>query len=286
MKNSKNNPFQVVRNAVNTIFANKAILFPFSIILFTQFLILEICFFIPQYPLVEFFGPIIRAFYSEQYLHYPANLLLLPQLCQIAQIPVFIFLSSYCIGFAVSIIAAINEGKPVEVKKLARDTFGQYIHLVLATLLTYLLVTGGFKIFQLVYERALEIRSTSGKFFLLKMSVIQGAPYINLLISVFFSALMAYLIPIIILEKKKIIAALIGNFKTFFKAPFFTFSIIFIPSIFYVPVLLLRHNLSTIATFPELSVILIILSLFILFIIDSIVYTSLTTYYLVKKEDK
>ena len=58
---------------------------PFFILLRLQLLSLVLIYIAPRQPFVEFFGPPIRKFFGEIYLHYPAHLLLIPRLSAMAQ---------------------------------------------------------------------------------------------------------------------------------------------------------------------------------------------------------
>ena len=69
------------------VFKNNPVVFlPFLIYLFFDLFALLLVFLAPQAPLSIVFAPIIKAFFGEQYLHYPVNFLLLPNLYNTAHI--------------------------------------------------------------------------------------------------------------------------------------------------------------------------------------------------------
>ena len=274
----------LLRSTMVALVEHKIILFPFCIIAFLQLFILEILYFAPRYPLNLFFGPLIRRLWSENFLHYPLNLLLLPKLFQSIQIPLYIFVSSFLIAVAISIIASVNSDKKVQFQKAVKENLWAYVHVVIASTIIFAVVLGLFKVYGLVFNRALLIAAQSGVKFWIKQVIILGAPVINLLISIFVTVLFAYVFPIIVIERKKVFAALILNFQVLWKSFWFTFAVVLIPSLLYLPILLLRSTTPLGNVLPDLRVILIVLSVIVMVGVDAIVYSALTTLYLLRKE--
>ncbi|MFT5169844.1 MAG: hypothetical protein ACI9E5_001379 [Candidatus Omnitrophota bacterium] len=276
--------FQSLSNALHTLMAHPIILAAFVVIAFLQFFILEFLYFIPRYPLNIFFEPIITKLWGVQYLHYPLNIVLLPKLFHYTQAPFYLFVSSFLTGVAIKTIVKINNDEKVSFGKTFKETLGSYVHIFVGALFTFLCILAFSQFYEVCINRAIIIRSMSGKFFLLKRFIIDGAPYVNLVASVIITTLFAYVIPIIVIDKKKVVAAIIGNFKVLMKAPLYTFMVILIPSLLYVPILLLRSSTQINMAMPEMSVIMLVLSIIIMVAIDAIAYTALTTYYLIQKE--
>jgi len=277
----------LISSSISTLASNKIILFPLCITVFIQLLILEILYFSPRWPLKVFFDPIIRTFWPEKYLHYPSHLMLLPKLWQMVQDPLFVLISSYFVAVAIGIIAMINSGKKVRPALVIKETLSFYIHIVVAIALSLLVVKAGSWVHNLVIQRAFLIRSGSGIFYWIKRIIIDGAPYFNLLLNVIVSSLFAYVLPIIVIEKKKVFPALLQNFKMFFGSVWPTFLIVLIPSLSYILIILLfSSSFSLEETFPEMRIWILVLSVFISFAIDAVVYTAITIFYLLKKEQK
>lgn len=287
-KDPTKQPITLLRSAFSTLAGNPSILFPFACIAFIQFFLLELIFFTPRFPLNIFFGRIIVRLAGEAYLHYPFNFLLLTKWFQMIQIPLYILCNSFFLGAAVIIIALINNEKTVHIKNIFRQALASYIHLFVAAGLSIALMSGLSFGYTLLMQRAAIIRSTSGIFYVLKRIVFDGAPYVNLLTAVFVTAIFAFVIPAIVLEKKKIFSALRENFKMLGRSFFFIFVVILLPAILYVPILLIRSNNKIVAQFvaPETWGWLIIVSVLVTLLIDAMQYTAITIYYLVKKESK
>ncbi len=275
-----------IRAAVNTLMSHKEILFPFTFVIFIQLLSLEILYFAPRYPLNIFFAPIIRTLWSEAYLHYPLNFILLPKLFQYAEMGIYILINSFCIALSIAKLYAIVSDKKDQTKSIFRETISSYVHIALAAILSFLVVMLFFKFYGLFLNRAMKIQSTTGIFFVIKTLVIGGAPYCNLIFSVFVTALFAYVVPIIVIEKKKVFTAIIQSFKILKGSFWFSFWIAFVPTLLYVPVLLLRNSLNLESLLPELKVLVLVLSIFVIVFVDAIIYASLATYYLSVRERK
>lgn len=276
----------LLKEAVNSFVTHPIILFPFVTTAFIQLLVLEIIYFAPRFPLVYFFGPVIRRMAGETYLHYPQHLFLLPKWFQVAQYFLFIFVSSFLIAVAIEIIKDINSNKKTAFPGALRAMLPQYVHVCLAAILTFCVFYALSKLHGLAIVRALQIRSETGVFYLIKATVLYGAPYLNLLIGTLVTAVFAFVLPIIVIERKKVFQAIALNFKYLHGSFWFIFLAVLIPMLFYVPVMLLQGNLSSIAnlTFEGIRLISPAISIIVLTLIDATVYTAITTHFLWKKE--
>ena len=134
--------------------------------------------------------------------------------------------------------------------------------------------------------RAMQIRSDAGIFYVVKAGILYGAPYFNLLIGTFATAVFAFVLPIIVIERKKILQAVTLNFKYLWGSFWFIFFVVLIPMLLYVPILLLQGNLSSIAsrTLEGIRLLSPAISIVVLTLIDATVYTAITAYFLFKKE--
>ncbi len=278
----------ILRSALGTIMSHPVILFPFSIVAFVQLLLLEIIYFAPREPLRRFFEPLILRFDGEVFLHYPFNFFMMTRWFQKVQIPVYLFLSTYIIGVAIAVIRDINGDRKVCIGKLFRETLSSYVHLFIMGLLSVGLLAGFNYGYGFLVRRALQISSTSGIFFIIKQTVVLGMPYFNLLFAVLVTALFAFVLPVIVIEKKKIFGAIMQNFRLLGGSFFCLAGIVLIPSLLYLPVILLRGSKQLFGDVlpPEMWGVLLVVSVFVLLLIDALQYTAITTLYLLKKEIK
>lgn len=285
--NKEKNPtlkvFPILRISINTLFSNGAIFFPFLVILFTQYLLLEILYFYPQWPLNQFFEPLVSKLESPMFMHYPLNLALLQKMYFAAYIPVYIFFSSFFVCVAIAAIKDINEDKKPNIGQIMVRMMPYYLYIIVTAALIYAFSYLFSQGYGMIEARAEQIRSVAGPFFWLKLTVLEGAPYFRLLLNVVAVAMFAYVFPLIAMEKRNLFMALLENIKYVLTAPIRTFMIVLLPSAVFALVLLARKNVPFEGELPEMRVIMIALSILIMVIIDAVVYTSLTMFYLVRK---
>ncbi len=286
-KEAKPTIFSLLKNSAETLIANPVIFYPLVITAFVQLITLEILYFAPRQPLVVFFGPLIKH-WGETFLHYPFYFMLLPKLFFYVQVVIYLFMGSFFNGLAVAVIYAINTEKKIRFKNILRESLPAYIHVFIAAILSYSIYTALTFLYKLVWNRALLIKSEAGIYGLLKKVIVVGEPFANLLIGVVVTTLFIFVFPLIMIDKKKIGAALIQNFKRVFRSFWLMLGVILIPTLFYIPILLLRSNVSMIADrlVPGISLLLIFLSVAVSVLIDAVVFTAVTTYYLFKKEKR
>jgi len=278
----------LLRTSVNTFLGHSTILYPLLLIAFIQLLTLELLYFYPRFPLNVFFGPIVRRLWSEGYLHYPFNFALLPQLFYYAQLLIYIFIGAFLSAVAIEIIAAVNNEKRTSFKTAVRKTLPAYVHIFILSILSLSAVFGLSQAYGLLIQRALKLRAETGILSIIKKTILYGAPYADLLLGVIVTTALAFTIPIIVIERKKIFAALILNFRMLLRSLFFVFTIVLLPTLLYVPILLLRSNfMATVSqNMPIFQFIVLMLSVLVTIFIDATVLTATTTFYLHKKEDK
>jgi len=282
------NPLTLLRSALGTLSLHPVVMFPFILIGFIQLFILEILFFSVRYPLSEFLGPLIRRFAGEGAMHYPLNFMLLQNWFSSGwlQIPVFVLFNSFLIGAAILIIDAVNEQKKVRLSQIFTRALGAYVHLIIAAIFLVGLIYGFSHLYGLLIKRALQIRSTTGHFFLIKQSIIHGWPYIKLLINCLATTLLAFMFPLIVLERKNVFAALFFNFARYAKALGTIFAVVFLSGSLYLPVILLKtyRQWYEAIMIPELWVVIPCAGTVIMLFIDALQVTAITTYYLYERE--
>ncbi len=286
-KTSEIQVFSLIRTSIVAIFEHPIILYPLCIGVFFQLLALEILYFSPRFPLNTFFGPLIRRLWGEIYLHYPANFMLLPKLFYYAQCFLYLFIGCVLNAMAISMIAAVNSDKKTTLKTAVRECFPRYFHIFLASFISfgfYWFLTKGYN-FLLQWVVAFNVAGK--KWLFVKKLFVYSEPYLSLFLGVLATSLFVFVIPAIVVDKKKVLGALKANFQLLFKSFWFVFAVIFLVTLIYVPVLLLRSNITLISdnTTPIIQLIMILISVLVTLAIDATVFTSTTTYYLLKKEN-
>jgi hypothetical protein len=183
---------QLIKLAVATLVTRRVVLLPFAITAFIQLFVLEVLYFLPQPPLNRVFGPVIKTLWAEEYLHYPMNFVLLPKLFQYAQMPIYIFVSSFFICVSIGMLVRINNDQAPNFKQVARDVFREsYIYIFVAAALSIIIVFIFYKVFGFVYLKAYESHAVSGLHFWIKTIIVGAAPAINILMSIVVTTLFA-----------------------------------------------------------------------------------------------
>jgi len=281
-------PFTVLRLGVSLFkLEHQQIFYPFITIVFINFLVLEILYFSPRYPLSVFFAPIISHIWGEGYLRYPMDLVLLPKLFYYVQVLILLFLSSFLIALIVDMVNAINNEEQVNFKVSFKRSLSGYVYIAAYSFLSLLLFKLFDKGYGLLLNRAFKIHSTAGIYFWIKKFVFYFTPYAQFIYGIFVTAFLIYIPILIILEKKKFLGALIGNFKVLFGSFWLTFALVLVPTLFYLPILLMHSNITSLAemTSPEIQVVVLALNVFVTTGISIFVIAAATTYYLYKKEN-
>ena len=223
---------------------------------------------------------------GEIYLHYPVSFIILPKLFNYAQVPIYLFVSNFLIALTIALLWALNNNHPANFKRAVRHTLPLYVHIVIAAFISFLVYFGLYNLYAMLLIKALKIKSAGVLVLFLRNFLLHAAPYVTVLIGVIVTSLFAFVLPLIVVEKKNVLIAFWLNFKDYFKAFPDTFLIVFLPTLCYLPIFLLRNNINAItdSTFPEMRVILLAVSILITVGIDAVVYTSIATFYLLKKE--
>ncbi len=128
---------------------------------------------------------------------------------------------------------------------------------------------------------------TGKKWLFVKKALVYSEPYFGLFLGALATTLFIFVIPAIVIGKKKIPAALAVNFQLLLKSFWFIFMVVILATLVYIPVLLLRSNIELISenVTPLIQLLMIVISVLVTLAIDATVFTSTTTYYLLKKEN-
>jgi hypothetical protein len=254
---------------------NPNILIPFFIVGIFDFLILGLIYLTPRPPLSALFAPPIRAFWGEKFLHYPLNLLLIPRLFNYGHLFSTALIGVLMTGLAIGMLSeAKEEGRPSILFNLIRSA-KRYLSLAAIWLVIFGLITVIFK----------------GLPFILRFkqpTALQIVFCVSFLISILIEAIFIYAMPAVMIEKKRTWAA-IKRGVTFAKSIFLpSLLLVIIPTIIYIPIIILKGRLPILMTeiFPEMVLILLGLGIIVSVIIDCIVTCSTAVLFLEQRRDK
>lgn len=267
--------YNIKKNWLNTFYLIKSkpvLLLPFIIVAFLEAAALEVIYFIPQKPVLSVLGPIVRKFFGEQFLHYPANLMLLPRLFYYAQVIIYAFVGVFMAAIAVNIFRNMVTNLPVKPKAVINNALGRYFSLFF---FGAIMVVGFFlvqKADNFVFIKYMNFAGAHLPRVILKLTPIKLAVLIfvsNIIVHTF----MIFTIPVIVIEKRPVLAAICRSI--FMGGRYFltVFGLIFLPFLFYLPPVLMRSVLPELTTkaFPEISIVITAVNIVIAIFVDCFV---------------
>lgn len=266
---------------------NPIIFTPLIIAAFLECLVLEISYFAARLPLSGIFGPIIRKFFGEQFLHYPSNLVLLPKLFYYGQIAIYILAGAVLAGATVQIFVNIRTGHPVIPKAIIKSTARRYLSFVGYALIYIILMAilekgGGFVLSK-------SSRLISSHLFKISPQIYSiGASKFSFFTFVIVQTFLMMTIPIMITEKKPLLKAILGSIAISARNFIKVFCLILLPFLLYLPLVFMRTFVAAIMnkTFPEASFYVTLLGIVMSIFVDSFVIVSVTQFLLDTKKAK
>lgn len=283
-------PLKKVYQDTFTLFKNNPSLFlPFIFFTVIELIGLYFIYLIPRLPFRPVFGPIIRAFRGEQYLHYPANFLLLPELASLARMALAIFFGSLLTGAAIIMVLNIHNKKGMSLGGVLKSAVKKYVSLFIIVVILFSLFYISEKIIS-KGSRGLANYFVAGhsRLLFLKAGIWLGPVMfaVKFIAAVLIQGAFIYAIPMLIIGNNKLIKSLIGSF-VFFKNRFFTtLTIVGLPMLLTIPVAAIIYKRAFLIDniFPESVLLVLFLSTIInSLVIDSLVTVSAANLYLIDK---
>lgn len=274
---------KVYQKTVNTVIVEPALCVPFLIFAAVETAVLFILFLAPRAPLRVILGPIISRLWGEAYLHYPTNFILLPRLGSSARMFLAVVLSSLLTGMAVMLVNEVYHKKAAKLKAAFKAALSQYISLFAIVLI----FTAVFYFAMRLFGWALSKYFMAGHASLLfiKPNIWMGpiAYCFNFMLALFIQSFFIYAIPILMIDKEKLIKAIFKSFLFFKKFFFATLLLVGLPMLVYIPITVLEHNSVVLIQklFPEIILLLLLLGIAVSsLVIDLLVTISAAVLYL------
>lgn len=255
--------------------AHPVIWLPFVIVGLFDTLVLVLLYLAPRPPLSALLAPPIRAFWGERFLHYPFNLFLIPRLFDYCHIISTAFMGVLMTGAAIGMLKQAKEGTKPNILFNLIKSLRMYLRLLVIWLVMFGLVSAVFKGLPAIFH--------------FKQGVaFQMVIYAAFFISILIEAIFIYAMPAVIIEEKKAGAA-IKRSISFSKSAFLpTLILVGLPTLIYIPMIILRGKLPVLMSkvFPEAVLIFLGIGIVISVIIDCLVTSSAAILFLNKKEGK
>jgi hypothetical protein len=264
---------------------NPIILMPFVFIAFLELLALEFIYFSSMVPLSYIANPIIRKFFGENFLHYPANLVILPRLFYYKQIAIYVVFGIFLTAVAVNIFKNIKGGLPVKAKAMVRNALKSYASLLIYAILLSVLVFALQKADTFVFSKAMRL--------LARLLPVSLAPVYNIgftlvlfLSNLIMQTFLITTIPIIVIERVSLLKALARSIMLGLRNFLTVFTLIFLPFFIYLPMIFLKSFSTQIMdkTFPEINLYITAAGIVITIFLDSFAIISVSQFLLDKKK--
>jgi len=243
---------------------NPTVLFLFLILGIFDGIALTILFFAPIPPISNLLAPIIRTFWSDKYLHYPYNFLLLPKLFGHAHFLINTVIGVFVSGLIIKKIEAVNLGQGISTLSAAGDILKKYFSLVLAWLISY----GAFSI------------SLKGLLYLLPHNFIILLTC-TFLLSLIIQSIFAFLLPSLVIVNRNFFYAFLGGLKVGCQKILLMIGVFFLPMFLVFALSFTKLYTSLfVKIYPELVLWVLTAGIVITMIVDILITTSATLIFL------
>lgn len=250
---------------------------PFLYIAVFDIIMLTILFLVPRQPFSVVLAPIIKSFWGERFLHYPANFLLLPKLLTYARNGAGFIIGVFFTGIAVSLINQANRKINPNWLLGLHKTVKRYFRLVIlwgitvGVLFIIIKITGYLRNVYIVILPILHSRK-----------LIFG---IEFMLSMIVQMLFVFAIPAVIVENRKIFSALVRSFALFKNHAVTVFLLVFIPGLLLIPISYLQAKIPFFIEniFPEAVLYVLVIRIGAVTFIDIIITASATVLLLMNR---
>lgn len=281
-------PYSVRKNwggSLGIIVTRPVIILPFIIVAFLEGLALELIYFFPRRPVADIAAPLIRKFFGQGFMHYPANFVILPKLFFYAEVAIYVFLGVFLAGISVNIFKNIKMGVTqktgVSVKNALRPYLSFLVFGIIVIALMFVLKRAGtFIFFKAVGLAAGELPQILSRLI----------PFIFTLFlfmsNIILQAFLVLTIPIIVIKKKSLIRALGGSVNLAFHNFSSIFALVFFPFLIYLPVTLLKSDIPKLInrTFPEMTLWIIAVGILLAAFVECFIIVCASQFLLDKEE--
>lgn len=281
-------PLKALHAGVQLVKTHPIIFIPFLIFAAVEALALTFIYLIPRQPLVIVFGPIIRTFWDEQYLHYPLNFILLPKLASSSRMALSVILGSLLTGIAVFLTAAAAEKKALKFSPALKTVAKKYLALFI---IVFVMAAGFHFASKLLFIFLIKYFSAGGhsRLLFITANLWLGPVYatISFILGLIIQSALIYAVPALVIDNKKLLPALGVSLKFFGRFLLPTLIMVGVPMLLYIPLMVVNMNttLLILKFFPEAVLLVLFLEIIVTsLVIDPLATLATTLYYLDKKK--
>ncbi|RKY35683.1 MAG: hypothetical protein DRP78_05260 [Candidatus Omnitrophota bacterium] len=256
------------------------IIMPFVVLAIVELLGILLIFVALQPPFVVYIKPIVLRYWTENFLHYPLNLLLLAKLCFYLQIVLSLVLGTFITGMTLSCVWQYNLKEEFSFKSAFKTALFKYVNLLIITVLVYFLLYKFYHLDAFVLAKILARGSSFlkiGKEYWSMLFIIFG-----IIGTGFLNALFAFAQPAVIMDNKNFVTAIFFNLKHLVKNFFPACFLIIFPVCLYIPIALFKERFFSLmkSTAPEIIFVVLIADVIALLMINVMTTLFISKYYI------
>jgi len=223
-------------------------------------------------PSSDFLSPIVRRFWGDEFLHYPANFLLLPKLFQHAHFAIMTIVGIVISGVTIKKIESLLVfDKQVSIVKAVNSVFRKYIGLITIWLISYGALAVTMKLIVPAVPQRLR--------FILLVSFILGLGV---------QALVAFLIPALLISGKGFFQSVVSGFRLAIENFMAVVGILFVPLVVLAVFSYVKFSTPqfVIGSYPEIVLWVMVIGIGVITVVDLLITVSTTLLYLKVKDEK
>ncbi len=282
MKKQIKAKYSVLHNWVESaelLFNKSYILIPFLIVGFIEALFLEILYFAPGFPFSRLFNPLVERLYGADYIHYPANFLVMPRLFSYAETGIYILFGVLAAAVTAFLVKAHFSDKPVT-KKDAAIFFIRVFFICIILGAVFVAISMGVKrLDSFLYYKTLNVFSRHIPDEFMK-AVPFGFSLTLLLANILANTFLVLVIPFLVINRSSIITSFFKSVYYGLRYFFLIFALISIPYLLNLPLISVKTFIVPIAgrTFPEMVFYVLLAGIFFKQVLESFIVVSASKY--------
>jgi hypothetical protein len=273
----------IYHQTIQALRVQKKLLLPFAIFAGIESIVLTLIYLAPRAPFIAVFGPPIRTFKGEMYLHYPVNFLLIPEVSSFFRSILTVVIGSLLAGAAALMIALVYEKKAATFGSAVAGAAKKYFQLFVIILSNAIILHYAYKGVAIAIIKYF----VAGHKQLLGYSFAVWRGPITIIISVLIlllvQAFFVYAVPFLMIGKEKLFKSIWKSFVFFSKNIWQTLLIVALPFLVYIPIIILQYKTAYLIdnVFPEIVLIVAYIGIALSsLVIDLFVTMNATLYYL------
>jgi|GEM_PF-659283 len=271
--------FAIWKPVTSLLMSEPRVLIPFCLLAVIEIFALWFLSCSPHFPINVIMAPPIKSIWGPTYLHYPYIYELLPRMFYYAKIVIGVMIGALTSGMAVLMVYYYKKSRRIDLKEIFFAVLKRYVSLfilaiILFTCVHFVMKEPSVLLLKYFFAKHAKLLFLGPKFWF-------GIflPVLQFVMAVVLQALFVYAIPYIVIKEKKFIPALVLGVGLFFKKFLKTFVAVLVPMFLYIPVTIIRANMSLIAGMfnPEAIVVVLLIGIVVGTVIVDALVTLATT---------